>query len=361
VKLLAITSIGVLVLTQLDPGNTDVDGSAGENRGSHEQKNKYETPRPKTVIRKNGQITPADEREGSLDLFAGEELSILEMDAIESSIPTPVSINSSYKRKASNDLVSSPLAKLRRIGKTLGGEGECTAPSLLLFNEAMVAQVRGTGADKHHEAMHPYEQVAYTRWIEQYQSGSRDPRLRADEFRELQKAWKSRCGICWFSRRGGARMWMAAQHTPDTCPQKGLAIWRSAMQRADVIQSKVLRKRVWPASSGCWKCGLPAWRCDSFEQVPHRFFRPWVPEVACQDKDMLRHIAGSVLAHFEAGAACVVAQVKESWGREKVKLESQEGIDWLQDYAGWTSPECSYFALVVFELEKFGTIARALP
>jgi hypothetical protein len=163
-------------------------------------------------------------------------------------------------------------------------------------------------------------------------------------------------------------MWMAAQHTLDTCPQKGSVIWRSAMQRAGVIQSKVLTKRVdggeavgWPASSGCWKCGLPAWRCDSFEQVPHRFFRPWVPEVACQDKDMLRQIAGSVLAHFEAGAACVVAQVKESWGREKVKLESQEGIDWLQDYAGWTSPECSYFALVVFELEKFGTIARSLP
>ena len=125
------------MLTQLDPGNTDIYGNTGGNTGTREQNNKYETPRPKTVIQKNGQITPADEREGSVDLFVGEELSILEMDTIQSSISAPVS--SGYKRKASNDLVSSPSAKLGRIRKAID-EGECTAPSL--FNEVMVAQVR---------------------------------------------------------------------------------------------------------------------------------------------------------------------------------------------------------------------------
>jgi hypothetical protein len=105
---------------------------------------------------------------------------------------------------------------------------------------------------------------------------------------------------------------------------------------------------------------MPAWQCDSFERIPKRFFWPRVPEVACQDENLLRHIAGSVLAHFEAGAACVVAHVKESWGQEKVSLHSPDGIEWLQDYGGWTSPECSFFALVVFELGKFGTIARSI-
>ena len=83
-------------------------------------------------------------------------------------------------------------------------------------------------------------------------------------------------------------------------------------------------------------------------------------EVACPDENLLRHIAGSVLAHFEAGAACVVAHVKESWGQEKTRLDSQDGIEWLQDYCSWTNPECSFFALVVFELEKFGGLARSI-
>jgi hypothetical protein len=105
---------------------------------------------------------------------------------------------------------------------------------------------------------------------------------------------------------------------------------------------------------------MPAWRCDSFEHIPGRFFRPKGPEVACQDESMLRHIAGGVLAHFEAGAACVVAQVKESWAQQKVELDSADGIDWLQDYGGWSKPECSFFALIVLELEKFGNMARLI-
>lgn len=107
------------------------------------------------------------------------------------------------------------------------------------------------------------------------------------------------------------------------------------MQHAKVIRSKVLAKSVvrgevdWPASSGCWRCGLPAWRCDSFEYIPGRFFRRKVPEACCQDEDMLRYIAGSVMAHFEAGAAYVVAHVKESFAQKKVELGSADGIEWL--------------------------------
>lgn len=74
---------------------------------------------------------------------------------------------------------------------------------------------------------------------------------------------------------------------------------------------------------------------------------------------MLRHIAGSVLAHFRLGAACVVAQLKESWAKEEIALESQDGVNWLQDNGGWTKPECSFFALLVFELGNFGRIARS--
>ena len=162
------------MLTQLDPGNTDIYGNTGGNTGTREQNNKYETPRPKTVIQKNGQITPADEREGSVDLFVGEELSILEMDTIQSSISAPVS--SGYKRKASNDLVSSPSAKLGRIRKAID-EGECTAPSL--FNEVMVAQVRRTDTGMWHEEMRQHELDAYTKWLEQYQSGHGDNRSKA--------------------------------------------------------------------------------------------------------------------------------------------------------------------------------------
>lgn len=257
-------------------------------------------------------------------------------------------------------------AKIRRSRDAAeAAAAEPTLPSL--FNEVIVAQVRKTNTGMRHKSMGQYELIAYTKWIKQHQSGSGDNRSKAAEFRCLHKAWSRRCGICWFSRDGGIRMQMAASHQPDRCPQKGSAIWISAMQQADMIRSKVLTKRVvggqaigWPISSGCWKCGLPAWRCESFEHVPHRFFQPKVPEVACQDENMLRRIAGSVLAHFEAGAACVVAQVKESWAQEKTILESQDGINWLQDYASWTSPECSFFALVVFELEKFGSIARSI-
>ncbi|OAQ58899.2 hypothetical protein VFPPC_16935 [Pochonia chlamydosporia 170] len=341
--------------TWLETGNTDIYSDTGGNIGTREQNNKYETPRGKTVIQKNGQITPADEREESVDMFVGEELSIIEMDAIQSSISAPVS--SGYKRKASNDLDSSPLAKSRRTGEAID-ERECAVPSL--FNEAIVAQVRRTDTGMWHEAMRQHELDAYTKWLEQYLSGHGDNRSKAVEFRRLHNTWKGRCGICWFSCR-------AAKHSPDMCPHKSSATWRSAMQQADVIRSKVLTKRTvegkavgWPASSGCWKCGLPAWRCDSFERIPSRFFRPRVPEVACPDENLLRHIAGSVLAHFEAGAACVVAHVKESWGQEKTRLDSQDGIEWLQDYSCWTNPECSFFALVVFELEKFGALARSI-
>ncbi len=282
------------------------------------------------------------------------------MEAIQSSMSAPV--GSGHKRKASSDLAISAPAKLGRIREAMKAE-QGIIPSL--FNGAMVAQVRRTETGMRHEAMGQHELDAYTKWMEQYRSG--DSRSKAAEFRRMHKTWTRRCGICWFSRHSGASSWMAALHRPDRCPQKGSAIWKSATQQADVIQSKVLAKRVvrgesvdWPISSGCWKCGMPAWRCDSFEHIPGRFFRPKVPEAACQDEDMLRRIAGGVLAHFEAGAACVVAQVKESWAQEKTELESRDGIEWLQDYSEWTKPQCSFFALVVFELEKFGTIARSM-
>lgn len=198
------------MLTQLDPGNAEVYSNTSANIATRELNNKYETPRPKTVIQKNGQITPADEREGSVDVFIGEELSILKMDAIQSSISAPVS--SGYKRKASNELGSSPPAKLGRMGFSID-EGECTVPSL--FNEEMVTHVRRTDTGMWHEAMRQYELDAYTKWLEQYQSGHGDNRSKAVEFGRLHDTWKGRCGVCWFSRRGGARMWMAAKHSPD--------------------------------------------------------------------------------------------------------------------------------------------------
>ena len=337
---------------------TDVD--ANGNTRMREQ-GKFETPRHKTVINRNGQITPADEWDGGYNVLKDEEeLSLVEMDTIQSSMSAPA--GNFLKRKASRDLTTNTPVKTGKI-RELNMSVEWAVPSL--FNGAQVAQVRPTDEGMRHEAMAQYELDAYKKWTTKYRV--LDDRGEAKEFRYTHIRWKKRCGVCFFSRRGGAKMWMPSDHSVNKCPQKGSAIWKSAMQRADVIQEKVLTKRVvrgealgWPISSGCWKCGLPAWRCDSFENIPGRFFHHRVPEVACQDKDLLRHIAGSVLAHFEAGAACVVAQVKESWGQEKTTLESQYGIEWLQDYGGWTSPECSYFALVVFELEKFGTIARSI-
>lgn len=324
---------------------------------------KCKTPRPEAAITRNGRTMPTDEceRECSADVFLDDELGMDELEAMQSSVSTPgVKL---HKRKASGDLAIGTAAKMGRRREADKAGGSWAAPSL--FNGAMVAQVRRTDTGMRHEAMGQHELDAYTRWMERYQI--LDSRGEAKEFRELHKTWGRRCGICWFSRGGEARTSTEALHRPDNCPQKGSTIWNSAMQRADVIGSKVLTKKVvggelvgWPVSSGCWRCGLPAWRCDSFEHIPGRFFRQRVPEGACQDEKMLRHIAGSVLAHFEAGAACVVAHIKESWAQEKTELESQDGIDWLQDNSDWTKPECSYFALVVFELEKFGTIARSM-
>ncbi|KAL7940041.1 hypothetical protein V8C42DRAFT_349789 [Trichoderma barbatum] len=346
----------------------DAAGDRHSNTGTNER-GLFETPRPKAAIGRNGQMTPADEGEyGADDAFLDEELGVddeLEVAQSSSSLPSAPA-SSVCKRKASSDMAISTPAKMGRQREPSGsGEGVWTAPSL--FNEAMVAQVRRTDAGMRHEAMGQHELDAFTEWKKRYQS--LNVQDAAKGFRELHTTWTDRCGICWFTRGEEARSPMEARHALEKCPQKGSAIWKSAVQRADVIRSKVLRKKVvggelvdWPASSGCWRCGLPCWRCDSFEKIPKRFFRRKVPEVACRDRDenMLRYIAGSVLAHFEAGAACVVAQVKESWGKEKIKLESQDGIDWLQDYSDWTSPECSYFALVVFELEKFGSIARSM-
>jgi hypothetical protein len=293
-------------------------------------------------------------------MFLDDELGMDEPGPMQSFISAPG--GNFHKRKASGDLAIGTAAKMGRRRELNKAGGAWEAPSL--FNGAIVAQVRRTTTGMRHEAISQHELDAYMKWTEGYQV--LDDRGEAKEFRELHKAWKRRCGICWFSRGVEARTSTEALHPPDNCPQKNSAIWESATQRADVIGSKVLTKRVmggelvdWPVSSGCWKCGLPAWRCDSFEHIPGRFFRPKVPEFACQDENMLRHIAGSVLAHFQAGAACVVAHIKESWAQEKIELESQYGINWLQDNSNWTKPESSYFALVVFELEKFGTIARS--
>ena len=66
---------------------TDVD--ANGNTRMREQ-GKFETPRHKTVINRNGQITPADEWDGGYNVLKDEEeLSLVEMDTIQSSMSAP--------------------------------------------------------------------------------------------------------------------------------------------------------------------------------------------------------------------------------------------------------------------------------
>ncbi len=331
----------------------------------------YKTPH-KTVVSRNRQITPPDEPCDNADMLADDELGMIGMYTLESS-PVEARVGG-LKRRATTDpatspprktlkgeaseapmtLYSSPLAKKGVTARLLSVRALAAST---LFNGHIVAQVHRTDNGMRHDRMSQHEVDVYAKWMRLYRSG--DCRSKAAEFRRLHKAWHGRCGICWFGRGD------TVLHPPDRCPRRGTKQWALAMRHAEVIQNKVLTKRVvrgvatgWPVSSGCWRCGLPAWRCESFEHVPGRFFWPRVPEGGCQDEDMLRHIAGSVLAHYELGAACVVAQVKESWAREGIHLESEDGIDWLQDNSGWTTPECSFFALLVFELARFGTVAR---
>lgn len=332
----------------------------------------YKTPRRKTVVTRNGQITPPDEPYEGVDVFADEELGIGDMYMPKSSQGTlrvgglkrqavadpattpPRKLSKMGTGEASSILHSSPLGRKDRTTRVL----EINAPvALALFNGHTVAQVQRTDDGMRHDGMSQHEVDAYAKWMRQYRSG--DCRSRATEFRRLHTTWHGMCGVCWFRRCA------TVVHSPDQCPHRGSERWALVTRHADVIRTKVLTKRVvrgasmdWTVSSGCWRCGLPAWRCHSFEHIPGRFFWPRVPEGGCQDEDLLRHIAGSVLAHYALGAACVVAQVKESWAKEGIDLESKDGIDWLQDYSDWMKPDCSYFALLVFELARFGAIAR---
>jgi hypothetical protein len=333
----------------------------------------HETPRHQTVVvSRNGPITPPDELYDAIDMAANEEF-ITNGIYTQDNSPDELRV-CGPKRRATSDqatsptrkmiktdaietsmiLHSSPLANKSVTTRVLGGKMRA-APTL--FNGHIVAQVRRTDTGMRHARMSQHDLDVYAKWMKLYRSG--DCRSKAAEFRRLHKEWRGRCGICWF---GGGD---AEQHTPDQCPRRGSKQWALATRHAEVIQDKILKKKMvrsvatgWPVSSGCWRCGLPAWRCESFEHIPGRFFWPRVPEGVCQDETMLRHIAGSVLAHYELGAACVVAQVKESWAKEAVDLESEDGIDWLQDNSDWTKPECSFFALLVFELARFGTVAR---
>ncbi|KAL7917308.1 hypothetical protein ACQKWADRAFT_325925 [Trichoderma austrokoningii] len=286
----------------------DADGDRHSNARTPER-NSLETAKSRAATSHNGRITPADEDEYRADGFFDGDFGADELETVQSStISSSVPASSVYKRKASGNMTTGTPAKMGRRGDIDEAGGAWTAPSL--FNEAMVAQVRRTDAGMRHEAMGQHEVDAFTKWREKYQI--------LDGRSEAKNS-----GNC--NSRGRADV-ASAGSVVARKPGRGRRLYTH--QRS----SKVLRKKVaaggelvgWPTSSGCWKCGLPAWRCDGSEHVPGRFFKRRQPEAACQDKDMLRHIAGSVLAHFEAGAACVVAQVKESWGKEKIELESQQ-------------------------------------
>ncbi|KID96590.1 hypothetical protein MAJ_07429, partial [Metarhizium majus ARSEF 297] len=164
-------------------------GGKGSDDSRTVEQHKYETPRAKTVVTQNGQITPADEREDKADLIVEEEISVDDMEAIMSSISGYEPVGSVYKRRADSDLASSPAAKSRRTEAKASYEAQ--VPSL--FNGAMVAQVQRTGEGMRHEGMSQHELDAYEKWRGQYRS--RDSRGEAAERR-----WKMD-GKC---ARGGA-------------------------------------------------------------------------------------------------------------------------------------------------------------
>ncbi|KAK9444028.1 hypothetical protein VB005_02554 [Metarhizium brunneum] len=59
------------------------------------EQHKYETPRAKTVVTQNGQITPADEREDKADLIV-EEVSVGDMEASQSAASTSEGLTATW-------------------------------------------------------------------------------------------------------------------------------------------------------------------------------------------------------------------------------------------------------------------------
>lgn len=72
----------------------------GWNAGSDDtrtvEQHKYETPRAKTVVTQNGQITPADEREDKADLIVEEEISVGDMEASQSAASTSEGLTATW-------------------------------------------------------------------------------------------------------------------------------------------------------------------------------------------------------------------------------------------------------------------------
>lgn len=230
-------------------------------------------------------------------------------------------------------------------------------PALLQSN--VVAEVRyNVDMSVTHSQASELEELAYGEWFAQYQRN--EERGVARDIRRIIEQWRDRCGICWLEGRD-------TRHTWDKCVRAAPAEWKAVDTQIKAIMDRVLCRATakeadgeWRRNSGCWRCGMPAWICQRFEFVPKRWYQPKAGNQRCSHGGLLAQMVSAICVKHPIGAAYVIAQKKMGAGQERVRLDSQDGVDWLVDWDTKSKPEASNFIYVAVELERYARVARRI-
>lgn len=229
--------------------------------------------------------------------------------------------------------------------------------SLLQSNIVAEVQYMANTKVTHQQASRLEEEV-YDEWLVQYEKN--DERGVARDIRRIAVEWKDRCGLCWVEGR-------ETVHTWDKCMRTGPTAWKAVDTDIKTIQDKILCKSSskaedgeWQRSSGCWRCGMPAWMCSRFEFVPGQWYQRKAGDQGCKHGGVLAQMVSAICIKHPIGAALVIAQKKIWAGQERVRLDSENGVDWLVDWDTKSKPEASNFVYVAVELERYARVARGI-
>lgn len=230
-------------------------------------------------------------------------------------------------------------------------------PTLLQSN--IVAEVKyNADMSVTHRMVSALEERAYTEWLTQYQKN--EERAVTRDIRRIKEQWRGRCGFCWL---GG----LDTRHPWDKCVLTPPIAWKAVDAQIKTIIDTVLCEatakgadREWQRNSGCWRCGMPAWVCRRFEFIPKRWYQPKEGSHSCNYGGLLAQMMSAICVKHPIGAAYVIAQMKIGAGQERVRLDSQDGVDWLVDWDKKSKPEASNFLYVAVELERYARVARRI-
>ena len=209
-----------------------------------------------------------------------------------------------------------------------------------------------------HQQASGLEEEAYDEWLAQYEKN--DERGVARDIRRIAVEWKDRCGLCWVEGR-------ETVHTWDKCMRTAPTAWKAVDTHIKTIRDTILNQSSgkgeggeWQQNSGCWRCGMPAWMCSRFEFVPGRWYQRKAGDQGCKHGGVLAQMVSAICIKHPIGAAFVIAQKKIWAGQERVRLDSENGVDWLVDWDTKSKPEASNFVYVAVELERYARVARGI-